>query len=298
MPFALRSFNPGLAACGLAAIVGAISPTPVLAESHPVDIVANYADALAKTNILLSGPAGRELAQRLLLLASYYRLDPRLLVALVSAESSWHVRAVSPVGARGYGQLMPATAASLDVDAGEPYENLDGTARYLRRLLNRFAQRDMLTRVRLALASYNAGPAAVDRYGGVPPYAETRAYVANVLHAWLGLVATIASPSPSDLMHLLSPSAPHPAAQTHAARVRKPEHARLLARHSAARTIPKPSLTPPAEAQVAHEPQIITQESPPTAAPEPRHGFFFRLFHRRETPVIEQGFASGTVVGP
>jgi len=157
-------------------------------------MVGRYADALGTANARLPRAVRRDLAERVLLLSSYYKLDPCLLGALVSVESAWRSRAVSPVGAIGYGQLMPGTAATLDVNALEPYENLDGTARYLRRMLNRFAGRDVQTRMRLALASYNAGPAAVARYRGVPPYHETQAYVSNVLRTRRAFVAAVALP--------------------------------------------------------------------------------------------------------
>lgn len=97
-----------------------------------------------------------------------------LLQAVVEVESAFDPNAVSSAGARGLAQLMPATAASLGVDIDDPRENLDGGARYLLTQLADFGAID------LALAAYNAGPAAVRRYGGVPPYAETRHYVARV----------------------------------------------------------------------------------------------------------------------
>jgi hypothetical protein len=299
MPSAHRPFNPGtFAACALTVIALALTPAPGAASLRTNDVVAVYADVLAKTNIRLAGPGGRELAERLLFLASYYRLDPRLLVALVTAESSWHARAVSPVGALGYGQLMPTTAASLDVDPGEPYENLDGTARYLRRLLNRYATRDTLTRVRLALASYNAGPAAVDRYGGVPPYAETQAYVAHVMRVWLGLVSSIASPSPSELTHLLPPVPSPLAVPTPAAVARKSSHyVRILARQTRTPATTAPSPVAIAQAPSVHRPQTVALETPATAAPEPRHGFLYWVFHRRHDSAGES-FAAGTIVGP
>lgn len=95
--------------------------------------------------------------------------------ALVTHESGWNAKAVSPAGARGLGQLMPGTAAGLGVDPDDPIQNLNGAARYLSQQLKRFGS------LRLALAAYNAGPGAVSRYGGVPPYKETQRYVRNVL---------------------------------------------------------------------------------------------------------------------
>lgn len=94
-----------------------------------------------------------------------------LFLRLVQQESGWNANALSNKGAIGLAQLMPATARSLGVDASDPYENLDGGARYLRRQYETFGT------WRLALAAYNAGPGAVERHGGVPPYAETRNYV-------------------------------------------------------------------------------------------------------------------------
>jgi hypothetical protein len=105
-------------------------------------------------------------------------VHPWLLVALVRAESNFDPLAVSRAGASGLAQLMPATAVETGVaDVFDPAENLRGGAAYLRSLLDRF---DSLT---LALAAYNAGPATVDRYGGVPPYRETRRYVRKIT-AW------------------------------------------------------------------------------------------------------------------
>lgn len=94
---------------------------------------------------------------------------------LVQRESGWNPVAVSHKGAVGLAQLMPSTAQLLQVDAADPAQNLEGGARYLARQFRRFGD------WRLALAAYNAGPGAVERHGGVPPYAETTAYVAAIL---------------------------------------------------------------------------------------------------------------------
>lgn len=98
-----------------------------------------------------------------------------LFLRLVQQESGWNAHAVSPKGARGLAQLMPATAQRLGVDPSDPVENLEGGARYLRQMYDRFGS------WRLALAAYNAGPEAVEANGGVPPYAETKAYVRAIL---------------------------------------------------------------------------------------------------------------------
>jgi hypothetical protein len=107
-----------------------------------------------------------------------HNLDVDLLASLVKAESGGNVRAVSRAGARGLMQLMPGTATELGVqDSFKPDQNLRGGSAYLDALLTRY--RDNLA---LALAAYNAGPSAVDKYHGIPPYSETRAYVARVIH--------------------------------------------------------------------------------------------------------------------
>lgn len=107
-----------------------------------------------------------------------HNLDVDLLASLVKAESGGNTRAVSPAGARGLMQLMPSTAADLGVqNSFKPTENVRGGSTYLDDLLTRY--HDNLA---LALAAYNAGPAAVDRYHGIPPFHETRAYVARVIH--------------------------------------------------------------------------------------------------------------------
>ncbi|HEU4636844.1 MAG TPA: lytic transglycosylase domain-containing protein [Edaphobacter sp.] len=106
-----------------------------------------------------------------------HNIDADLLASVVKAESGGRVRAVSRVGAQGLMQLMPTTAQQLGVeDAFAPKENIDGGTAYLDMLLTRYHNN-----VALALAAYNAGPAAVDRYHGIPPYAETRAYVTQVI---------------------------------------------------------------------------------------------------------------------
>jgi cell wall-associated NlpC family hydrolase len=104
-------------------------------------------------------------------------VDPALLKGLVQAESGFNNSSVSSVGAQGLTQLMPDTARGLGVtNSFDPLQNLEGGARFLAGALKRFGGNEQL-----ALAAYNAGPAAVERYGGIPPFAETQAYVPRVL---------------------------------------------------------------------------------------------------------------------
>jgi hypothetical protein len=113
--------------------------------------------------------------------ARRHSVDELLVAAIVEAESSFNPGAISPVGAIGLMQVMPATAAGFGAgDPSNPAINVDLGARYLSRLLNRFGGD-----LELALAAYNAGPGAVDRYDGMPPYRETRAYVGRVLSRYV-----------------------------------------------------------------------------------------------------------------
>jgi hypothetical protein len=106
-----------------------------------------------------------------------YRLDPDLGNSVIKAESGFNVRAVSPKGAQGLMQLMPGTAAQLGVpNTFDAQQNVEGGTRYLRELLERY-NFDLVK----ALAAYNAGPQRVEQFGGVPPYHETRAYVARIV---------------------------------------------------------------------------------------------------------------------
>ena len=151
-------------------------------EPRRFRLFRDYLDESAERRFLHTLPYGRFIGES----ARRHELDALLFAALVEAESSFLPDAVSPVGAVGLAQVRPTTARWLGQpgDLTEPTANLEVGAQYLRRLLDRF-DGDF----ELALAAYNAGPNAVLRYGGVPPYRETRSYVRKVLsiyaaHNW------------------------------------------------------------------------------------------------------------------
>ncbi len=154
-----------------------VAPDEIVAiEALPASPVSAPAAAPIKAEATSLTPP--ELHELLAAAGAEHTLDVDLLASVVHAESSNRAGAVSRAGAAGLMQLMPGTAAELGVtDRLEPSQNIHGGTAYLDSLLKRY--HDNLA---LALAAYNAGPGAVDRYHGVPPYRETRAYVARIIH--------------------------------------------------------------------------------------------------------------------
>ncbi|MDA0183854.1 lytic transglycosylase domain-containing protein [Solirubrobacter phytolaccae] len=139
--------------------------------------LASTAPATATTAAAATGaselPAGTPYAAEITAAAKANGVDPALLAGLVKQESGFKPDAGSPAGARGLTQLMPATAAGLGVqNVLDPVQNLNGGAKYLKQQLDAFGGD-----IAKALAAYNAGPGAVKRFGGIPPYAETQNYV-------------------------------------------------------------------------------------------------------------------------
>ncbi|SDF25785.1 Cell wall-associated hydrolase, NlpC family [Blastococcus aurantiacus] len=137
----------------------------VLPQAAPVAAAAGVGGGVAGVPYanLFTGAAGR------------HGVDASLLAAVASVESNFDAGAVSPAGAEGLMQFMPATARGLGVSALDPASAVDGAARYLKQLTGQFGSTE------LALAAYNAGPGTVSRYGGIPPYPETQNYVRNVM---------------------------------------------------------------------------------------------------------------------
>jgi soluble lytic murein transglycosylase-like protein len=153
----------------IASVDPVLDPTVQSAATTPsVSSLANTRLSPAELREVLSA-AGRA-----------HNLDVDLLASVIKAESNGNTHAVSHAGARGLMQLMPSTANDLGVqNSFQPDENVRGGSTYLDALLARYHEN-----LALALAAYNAGPAAVDRYRGIPPYRETRTYVARVIHEY------------------------------------------------------------------------------------------------------------------
>ena len=202
----LRLFLPSASASGdpsymevAATAVAAIEPLPESALTHPdapvhavaaVTLPGSHAAALG-TRAAATSLSAAEMRPLLEHAGQAHRIDADLLASIVRAESGGHPHAVSRTGARGLMQLMPATAASVGVsDAFEPEQNINGGTAYLDGLLTRYHDN-----IALAAAAYNAGPGAVDRWHGVPPYRETRDYVARVIREFNRRKLAAARPS-------------------------------------------------------------------------------------------------------
>ena len=146
-----------------------------------------YVNFIARQNRNLNAQQAATIAASLLNFADRYNVDPRLVVAMIIAESGFDPTATSRTGAMGLGQLMPGTARALGVsNPYDPVQNLNGSIAYLRNRLDTFRNSALpdgglsFEQVRLAMAAYNAGTEAVRKYHGVPPYRETQAYVRRI----------------------------------------------------------------------------------------------------------------------
>jgi soluble lytic murein transglycosylase-like protein len=144
------------------------------------EVVAAPAAESAGAEIPASEPAPPpDIKQLVIEAAERYGIDPAFVQRVVAQESNYRADAVSPVGAIGPMQLMPGTAAMYGADPHDPEQNIDAGMRYLRDLLLMYKNED--TQLSHTLAAYNAGPGAVAKYKGVPPYRETREYVRRIL---------------------------------------------------------------------------------------------------------------------
>jgi hypothetical protein len=146
------------------------------------EIYGAYRNAISKFNRRLTPKQADEITSSLLAFSWHYQVDPRLVVAVILAESHFRPDATSHAGAMGLGQLMPGTARGLGVgNAYDPVQNMAGSIRLIRGHLDKYGN------LALALSAYNAGPGAVRKYGGVPPYRETQNYIRRVTSLYKGL---------------------------------------------------------------------------------------------------------------
>jgi soluble lytic murein transglycosylase-like protein len=156
-----------------AAMSSAPIARPMIALLPATNILNPQVDVLTEFEFVKPSEAYEEIIQEA---AAEYELDPNLIRAVMQTESAFHPYAVSRAGAEGLMQLMPALADEMGVsDSFDPRENIMGGTRYLKRLLDYHNGN-----LDLALASYNAGPGNVERYGGIPPFRETRKYVKTI----------------------------------------------------------------------------------------------------------------------
>jgi soluble lytic murein transglycosylase-like protein len=150
-------------------------PTAEIVRYEPAP--AELKPSADQDTAIRSTPAEFDLDAAIERAGRHYQLDPDLLRCVIHAESDFKIKAVSPKGARGLMQLMPATAKRLGVaDSFDPAQNIEAGAQHLRNLLDRY-HNDLVK----ALAAYNAGTDPVEQYRGVPPYRETRAYVSRII---------------------------------------------------------------------------------------------------------------------
>ena len=178
------------------ALAGATTPGTTAALATPTATAT-------PTSTSSSLPAGTPYAAEITAAAQANGLDPALLAGLVKQESGFNPTAGSPAGARGLTQLMPGTAAGLGVtNVLDPVQSLNGGAKYLKQQLDAFGGD-----VAKALAAYNAGPGAVQRFGGIPPYAETQNYV-RIVQANATSYRTASAPPSSSTPSYLPSNAP------------------------------------------------------------------------------------------
>lgn len=162
----------------ISAIETVPDPPAELDAEPAIDSAHASATHTAKSSAPEAKLTPADLHQMLSTAGSAHNVDADLLASVVKAESNGNAHAVSRAGARGLMQLMPGTAADLGVqDSFRPDQNVRGGSAYLDSLLTKYHDN-----LGMALAAYNAGPAAVDKYHGIPPYRETRQYVARVIH--------------------------------------------------------------------------------------------------------------------
>ena len=163
-------------------------PTPVIQT-----LLNNY---IASENTSLSAEERQYMTDNIIYYSYQYGVDPLVMASLFSTESNFHQSSRSSVGAIGLGQIMPATAVALGVNPYDLKENIEGACSYLSTQIKNFSNEEYP--VELALAAYNAGPGAVRKYGGIPPYSETQNYVKKIRSKYFNLYNQMLGALPSN----------------------------------------------------------------------------------------------------
>ncbi|MCH7945765.1 MAG: lytic transglycosylase domain-containing protein [Armatimonadetes bacterium] len=169
---------------GISAPIGGAAPDVL---PRAAALIPDYTAYILDKNKRLSVAQAQQIAENILAYSIHYGVDARLVVALILAESRFDPTVTSSAGAQGLGQLMPATSKALGItDPFDIQQSLYGAVRTIRGHLDRHIKttHDPFEALVLALAAYNAGPGAVSKYGGVPPYKETEAYIARVIRTF------------------------------------------------------------------------------------------------------------------
>jgi soluble lytic murein transglycosylase-like protein len=195
--------------------ISAAEPSPAPGEKFVVRADPRTGKLVRTVAVSAPRPPKREITEMVDKTARKHDVDPLLVHSVIQVESDYDPHAVSPKGAQGLMQLMPSTARMMGVaDSFDPEQNIEGGVRYLKYLQGVYKDD------RLALAAYNAGPAAVDKYKNVPPYAETQKYVSEVgkryQHARNAAVAAApgAEPAPVVTQVVAPPVEQHPKVET------------------------------------------------------------------------------------
>ena len=175
-----------LGALSALAIAFVSVPSVSSAESNPVSLIqAVLANYIQERNTSMDEAESSDLANTIIQYSYQYQVDPLVMGALFAQESNFHQSSISSAGAIGIGQIMPDTAVMLGVNPYDREENIEGACSYLSTQISNF--RDTNMPVELALAAYNAGAGAVYKYGGIPPYGETQAYVKLIREKYFDL---------------------------------------------------------------------------------------------------------------
>lgn len=185
-----------LMALSLMSMGSVFTPQPTVAEAAVSQVPTEAVESLINNYIMsknssLSYAEANDLAKNIIYYSYQYNVDPLVMTSLFETESTFNQSVVSSAGAIGLGQIMPSTAVALGVNPWDVNENIEGACSYLSTQIKNFS--DYQYPVEMALAAYNAGPNAVRKYGGIPPYTETQNYVQRIRTRYFTLYNMLSS---------------------------------------------------------------------------------------------------------